>query len=338
MDRQSIDKLKNLFDSSVDAGLIPGAVILAGRGDEIFVHQAFGWAQLIPYREEMTPDTWFDVASLTKLMGPWLTLLPLIQEGSIALEDKLCDLVPYPVHPGLREVTVFHLLTHTAGLKQKQYADSFGPTREDRVRGLAMVPPEHPLGGQVLYSDLSFIFLGEIVAHARRAPFEAVCAELWGRLGMRATRYNPPQGTYCAATEIKRGQLRRGRVHDEVASQLMGVSGHAGIFSTAADIAKFCAAILPPGQSGLFDEGWLRRSYTNQTAHLGEDRALGWITYRERPEGNIVGHTGFTGTSIWMDTATREYVILLSNRVHPSRENMAMGDIRQTAFGIVFGQ
>ncbi len=163
-----------------------------------------------------------------------------------------------------------------------------------------------------------------------------VAAEIFNALGMKNTCYCPPKTAYCAATEIKKDGLRRGRVHDETCTQLGGVAGHAGVFSTAEDLGKFCAAILPPTHHRAFHEDWLRKAFTNQTAHLGEDRALGWIAYHERPEGNIVGHTGFTGTSMWLDTETCDYVILLTNRVHPTRDNDALWPVRRAAFKVAF--
>ena len=156
---------------------------------------------------------------------------------------------------------------------------------------------------------------------------------------MNDTCFNPPKTAYCAATEIRVGETLpvRGTVHDERADQLGGVAGHAGVFSTARDLARFCAALLPPTPSPIFDPEWVKRSFANQTAHLGSNRGLGWIAYTERPEGNIVGHTGFTGTSLWLDSATGLYVVLLANRVHPSRDNDAMFPIRKFGYETIFG-
>ncbi|MBO4885933.1 MAG: serine hydrolase, partial [Clostridia bacterium] len=129
----------------------------------------------------------------------------------------------------------------------------------------------------------------------------------------------------------------RGTVHDETSWMLGGVAGHAGVFSTAEDLGRFCAAIIPTRCHPLFEKDWLDKAFANQTAHLGENRCLGWIAYRERREGNIIGHTGFTGTSLWIDTVSGEYVVLLTNRVHPTRKNYTLFPIRRQGFKTVFG-
>ena len=327
--------------TAVEEERIPGAVMLAGRRGETFFHEACGCAQWLPAREPMTKDTLFDVASLSKITGTWPGILILLQEGKLSLTDTLCDmLMDRPVHPDLRDVTLWNLLTHTAGLVPTRHPDGFGDTREERVDGLLSLPPVKPRGAQVLYSDLSFIFLGEILAGYAGKPQDEVARGVFDRLGMKNTGYNPPAGAYCAATEFRPGRTDfpvRGTVHDETAEMLGGVAGHAGIFSTAEDLGRFCAAVVPDDPHPLFERDWLDRSFANQTGHLGDTRGLGWICYRVRREGNIVGHTGFTGTSMWLDTVTGEYVILLTNRVHPTRENGALFPLRREGFRKVFG-
>ncbi len=242
------------------------------------------------------------------------------------------------MHPALRDITVWNLLTHTGGLIAGRHPAEFGATRQERIDGLLSIPPEAPAGTRVRYSDLSFIFLGEILVRQLAEPQNFIAAEIFDALGMKHTGYLPPASAYCAATEVKNGETIRGRVHDTTAFELGGVAGHAGVFSTAEDLGRFCAAILPPHPNPVFDPEWLKKCYLNQTAYLGENRALGWIAHRERPEGNIVGHTGFTGTSIWMDTASGDYVVLLSNRVHPTRANDALWPARQAMFSIAFDE
>lgn len=338
MDSVRIGQLAGLIERSVAEEKFPGAVLLVGRRGKTLFHEAWGRAQLDPEPLPMTRDTLFDIASLTKLTGTWPGILLLLQEGRISLEDTLSDLLHHQkMHPDLRYVTVKHLLTHTAGLIPSRHPESFGKTRKERIDGLFLLPPEKPLGAQVLYSDLSFIFLGEILADAMGERQDYVAAEIFNALGMKHTGYLPPKNAYCAATEVVDGRTIRGWVHDEAAHQLGGVAGHAGVFSTAADLGAFCANILPDSHHPAFQEEWLRLSYQNHTAHLQENRALGWIAYHEKPGGNIVGHTGFTGTSIWMDTETGDYVILLTNRVHPTRANSQLFPVRREAFSLAFG-
>ena len=337
MDQTRINNIAQLVSSAVEEGKFPGAVLLIGNRGKTLFHEAWGWAQLYPEKLPMTRDTVFDVASLTKLTGTWPGIMLLLQEGRMSLDGTIPEMLHHQkMHPALEKVTIRHLLTHTAGLIPCHQPEHFGPTRKERIDGLFLLPPEKPLGGQVLYSDLSFIFLGEILSDAMGERQDYVASEIFNALGMKNTGYLPPRDAYCAATEIVNGQTIRGRVHDEAAHQLGGVAGHAGVFSTAEDLGAFCANMLPGMQHPAFHEEWLRLSYQNQTAHLHENRALGWIAYHEKPEGNIVGHTGFTGTSIWMDTATGDYVVLLTNRVHPTRENSALFPIRREAFKMAF--
>ena len=337
MEQYRIDGIAKLFSEAVAQEKFPGAVMLVGNGGKTQFHEAWGYAQIVPEKEKMTKDTMFDIASLSKLVGTWPGIMLLLQEGRLSLDDTLPEMLHHQkMHPALEKVTLWHLLTHTAGLLPGRHPEEFGETRKERIDGLFMLAPEKPLGGQVQYSDLSFIFLGEILAEAMGETQDRVASEIWNALGMKNTWYNPPAGSYCAATEIKKGVLRRGSVHDETCTQLGGVAGHAGVFSTAEDLGKFCAAILPPTHNSAFREEWLKKAYTNQTGHLGENRALGWIAYHERPEGNIMGHTGFTGTSMWLDTLTGDYVILLTNRVHPTRDNDNLWPVRREAFKVAF--
>ena len=338
MDKQKAAAMVELVSRAVAEEKIPGAVLLIGNGGKTQFHEAWGWAQLIPEKLPMTKNTLFDIASLSKLAGTWPGIMLLLQEGRLSPEDKLCEMLHHQkMHPDIRDVTLFQLLTHTAGLVPSCHPDVFGQTRKERIDGLFMLKPECPAGEKVLYSDLSFIFLGEILADAMGEKQEYVAAEIFNALGMYDTCYCPKEGAYCAATEIRDGATVRGRVHDSTCRMLGGVAGHAGVFSTAEDLGTFCAAILPPTNHPAFHADWLKKAYENHTAHLGGNRGLGWIAYHEKAGGNIVGHTGFTGGSIWMDTETGDYVILLTNRVHPSRENAELGPIRRKLFLLAFG-
>lgn len=338
MEKRFLDFMKQV-ESYVGEGKVPGAVAAVGRGDEIYFLKAFGNAIITPVVERMTEDTLFDIASLSKLTGVWAPMVTLLQSGRVKLETPLPEAIGKKVHPALEKITVFNLLTHTAGLVPAIDTDAFGETREERIQGLLNTPPVSPVNGQVVYSDLSFIFLGEIIANITGKPLEVAAGEIWKALGMNDTCYNPAPGAFCAATEIRKGETLpvRGSVHDERACQLGGVAGHAGVFSTARDLCRFCAAFLPPVPSALFDAAWVKKSFENHTAHLSSNRGLGWIAYNERPEGNIVGHTGFTGTSLWLDSASGVYTVLLTNRVHPSRDNDAPYALRKSGFETVYG-
>lgn len=337
----NIDTAKRMYASvreTVDAGAIPCAHVLIGQKDEILLDEFTGYAQLFPEKDPLRPGTLFDVASLSKITGVWPGILLLLQKGELTLETRLADAISYPVHEDLKNVTIFNLLTHTAGLIPFISTDPFGVTREDRIKGCLMTPPTGPANKEVVYSDLSFIFLGEILAQHMGKPLEDCAAELWKKFGMTQTCYNPPKSAFCAATEFRPGASLpvRGSVHDERSEELSGVAGHAGVFSTAEDLGKFLRACDPKDPNPVFDPDWLRRCYTNQTHAYQSDRGLAWVVYHEKEGGNIVGHTGFTGTSFWLDTETGVYIVILSNRVHPTRNNDAMFGVRKRAFEIAF--
>ena len=318
---------------------VPGAVAAIGRGDEIFGIRTFGHAILTPSVEPMTENTLFDIASLSKLTGTWAPILLLLQEGKLTLDTYLPDAIGKEVHPSLEKVRVFNLLTHTSCLIPKIDVYEYGESREERLDKIRMTTELTSIDTKVVYNDPDFIFLGEIVENLTGKRQDEAAGEIWKKLGMNDTCYNPAPGTYCAATEIRKGQTLpvRGSVHDERSEQLRGIAGHAGVFSTARDLCRFCAAILPPKPSEIFDPEWIKKSFTNHTAHLNSNRGLGWIAYHEKPGGNIVGHTGFTGTSLWLDSETGIYTVLLTNRVHPTRDTNAPNPLRKSGFETVYG-
>ena len=317
----------------------PGAVLLVGDGRGPAFLEACGCAQWFPFRRPMFTTTRFDIASLSKLTGPWPGIIRLLDKGVITLETPLGEALPgRPMHPGVAKVTIWNLLTHTGGLHP--FMNTHGATREQRVDSLLALPPLHAPGGEPVYSDLSFIFLGEVLAAQTGEPLEKAAARFWRELGMNDTCYNPPFDGDYAATEIRAGCLvpQVGTVHDERSAQLGGVAGHAGVFSTAEDLGRFCAAIARPEDCRVLPPEWVRRSYQNQTREAGGDRGLGWVVYAELGDGRLVGHTGFTGTSIWMDSETGEYAVLLTNRVHPSRANSNLYPVRVAVRRAVFPQ
>ena len=332
-----MEKAQALLRASVDERRIPGYAVLVGQGNDLLLRESYGCAQWIPQERPMTLETMFDLASLTKLTAVWPLIIRLLDAGKLTLDTTLPEAMDFPPerYPHLARTTIFQLLTHTAGLVE--FMDTTGETRQERLESLYRAPLKYAPDQQVLYSDLSFIFLGEIAAHQLGMPLEMAVNTVFGPLGMHDTMFNPPKEKYAfAATEIRPGQSLPvcGTVHDERAEQLGGVAGHAGLFSTVDDMGRFARAILL-GHEDL-PEKWVARSCENQTARLNSNRALGWIVYRAQEGGNIVGHTGFTGTSLWMNAKDQRYCVLLTNRVHPTRANNALGQIREELFQIVF--
>ena len=317
--------------------LIPGAVFIAGKEQEVLFHKAYGCAQWEPEELPMTEDTLFDLASLTKVTATWPCIARLLEQGTVRLDETLPDLLPgWPVPEEMKRITLFQLLTHTAGLEEDVDLDGFGPTREERVRGIMRIPLRYPVGEGVHYSDLGFILLGEIASAGTGMPLDRAAAQIWQELGMTHTTFNPPRDTYCASTEKVDGVVTRGVVHDERAQQLFGVAGHAGAFSTAADLARYCAQLLPGRGSRICSDAWLRESFRLHVPDETWNRGLAWVVYREDPAGNLIGHTGFTGTSLCVDTATGHYSVLLTNRVHPTRANKNLQSIRLQLRSILY--
>ncbi len=314
---------------AVAAGEVPGAVILVGRGDRVLYRKALGSRALVPATEVMTVDTIFDVASLTKVVATMPAVLLLWEQGRVDLEAPLGRYLKEFNTPAFRDVTIRRLLTHSAGLPDLPSREAMGrgfpqAARLQAQSGLSVAP-----GSMVLYSDTGFILLGEMVRRVSGEPLDRfVQKRFYGPLGMRDTRFRPPSSwkPRIAPTEVISAGALRGAVHDGNARKLDGVAGHAGLFSTADDLARYCRMLL---HGGVLDgkrylkAATVRAMFTPEV--IGETtRGLGWdmSSGYSRTLGSYfpagsVGHTGFTGTSIWMDPANQDYLIILTNRVHP---------------------
>jgi CubicO group peptidase (beta-lactamase class C family) len=272
---------------------------------------------------ECDPETLFDVASLTKPLSTTMLAMMAIDEGALALDDRPRN-----------ELTVEHLLTHSSGLPAWKL---LGATRAEVLRAVAAEPLESPPGSVARYSDLGFILLGAAVEHALGEPLDAAFARRVAQpLGI-GTRFNPQERARCAPTE---GELR-GVVHDENARAMGGVAGHAGLFSTARDVSRIVRALVAAWHGvrststpRLLPAARVRQMWTPSTVP-GSTWCLGWdrpsatgSSAGERWPKDGVGHLGFTGCSIWIDPPRARWVVLLSNRVHPTRANHAIKQLR----------
>ncbi|HEY8346738.1 MAG TPA: serine hydrolase [Symbiobacteriaceae bacterium] len=330
-------RLEQAFDvlrSEIAAGLLPGAVAVIARRGAAVAHRALGWRQLYPHRRPMEPDTLFDLASLTKVAATLPAVLTLLEQGAFRLDDPVCRFFPAFSGGGKEQVTVRHLLTHTGGLPADfPHQALTGDRAEDIARILAQPLQAEP-GLQVIYSDLGFIILGEMVALLSGEPLDRyVRRAVHGPLGMHQTGFRPSAAlrNRCAATEYRPhlGRWQCGEVHDEKAAALGGVAGHAGLFGTAADLAAYGQMWLSGG-AGVLSPATVAVATRDQTAGLGEGRGLGWIVTRPGDThlscGDLFtpgsfGHTGFTGTSLWIEPARELVVVLLTNRVHLGRQD-----------------
>ncbi|HEV2705391.1 MAG TPA: exo-beta-N-acetylmuramidase NamZ domain-containing protein [Pyrinomonadaceae bacterium] len=333
---------------AIERGETPGAVVLVARKGRIAWRKAYGSRALSPAREAMTTDTIFDVASLTKVVATTTSIMMLVERGQVRLNDPIVHYIPELKGEGRDRVTVEQLLTHRSG-----YAPDFDLRErwtgtEEALKRLYAERPRNPPDTRFVYSDIGMIALGEIVRRVSGQTLDEFARrEIFEPLGMRDTTFNPRAELRprIAPTETRRAmssylggtgeasaagdEMLRGEVHDPTANRMNGVAGHAGLFSTADDLAVFCQMILQGGEYMgrriLSPLGVATMTRARAVTDEGGARALGWDVASSFssnrgdlfPLGSF-GHTGFTGTSIWIDPASESFVVFLSNRVHPA--------------------
>ena len=340
-------RIDDLVVGAMAAKLTPGAVVLVGQGDQTLYEKAFGFRATAPAEEPMTLDTVFDLASLTKVIATTTAVMTLVEDGRLRLSDPVATHIPGFERYGKGNITIRHLMTHVSGLRPD--VDLHPWTGYDAAIDLAKdeVPTAAP-GETFVYSDINFFLLGDIVtrltgqsldAYLKRAVFEP--------LAMTETGFNPPKTLLpriapterCAeqdAWPCKRPDAAalRGVVHDPTARRMGGIAGHAGLFSTARDLQRFARMLINGGHLGgvrVMSSATVRAMTSPATpAGMTAVRGLGWdidTTFSSNrgdlfPVGSY-GHTGFTGTSLWIDPSSGGYVIFLSSRLHPD----GVGDV-----------
>jgi beta-glucosidase-like glycosyl hydrolase/CubicO group peptidase (beta-lactamase class C family) len=346
-DAARLEGVTRFLESQVADGAFPGGVMVVGHRGAVVYRTAVG-----RYGEDdprpVTDSTVYDMASLTKVVGLTTAAMLLVAEGKLDLDRPVQEYVPGFTGPRKAEVLVRHLLTHTSGLPAWVPLHLATANREDAVRRVLEEPLASRPDDNYVYSDLGAITLAQVVEAAAEQPLdEFLDIRVFQPLGMRYTRFLPPASwrPFTAPTERDpwRGRVLRGEVHDENAARLGGVSGHAGLFSTGPDLARFALWILDAYHGRLPIDAPVQlpatvvREFTRrQPGPEGSTRALGWDTPTPgggRSSGTMLspasfGHTGFTGTSIWIDPQKEVFIILLTNRVHPTRENRALLSIR----------
>ncbi|HVV43831.1 MAG TPA: serine hydrolase domain-containing protein, partial [Bryobacteraceae bacterium] len=315
------------INQAVREDKIPGAVVLVGHNRQVVYRKAYGYRALLPAKEPMTADTIFDIASLTKIVATTSAMMKLFEEGRIRIDDPVTTYLP-EFQGGRSAITIRDLMTHFSGLRPDLDLDPPWSGYETGIRRALADKPAGPPEQKFVYSDINFILLGEIVHRLSGLPEnEYVKQILFDPLGMKDTTYlpSPALRPRIAPTEMQKdGTILRGVVHDPTSRYMGGVAGHAGVFSTADDLGKFCQMILDGGD-GLFSPATIRKFTSPATAaNQSVVRGLGWdiqspysgVRGELFPEGSF-GHSGFTGTSIWIDPYSRTYVVLLANSVHP---------------------
>jgi len=321
--------LDRIVNEAIDARTTPGAVLLIGRGDVILHEAAYGSRRVIPNREPMAIDTVFDAASLTKVVVTAPAVMMLVEEGRIRLNDRVTTYLP-----GFAggDITIRQLLTHTSGLRPDVDLE---PAWSGYETGIAKALREKPTaepGTRFIYSDINFILLAEIVHKVSGLPINEFAAQrIFEPLSMTDSTYlpGPALRARIAPTEqLPDGTILHGVVHDPTTRFMSGVAGHAGMFTTARDLGRFAQAMLRGGERGgrrILSPLTVAQMTTRQSPPDLPSRGLGWDidSPYASPRGDLLpigsyGHTGYTGCSVWIDPHSRLWIVLMTNRVHPT--------------------
>jgi len=335
----------DVLDRGVADHAFPGGVLAVGYHNTLAMH-AFGRQTYDVNSPAITPETMYDAASLTKSVVTTTLVAMQVEAGQIDLDATVAHYIPEwaggPNPDWRSRVTIRHLLTHTSGLPAHEDFYKTIKTQQEMIAQICAEPLAYEPGTQSVYSDLGFILLGEILQRVTGRPLDQLARErIFAPLGMESTTFNPGAALRkrIAPTEMDttwRKRLIRGEVHDENAFAMGGVAGHAGMFATAPDLAAFCQMVL---NGGIYEhKRLLARATLNQftaPSTLGQGtRTLGWMLPTENSASghffaaDSFGHLGFTGASIWIDPSRELFVVLLTNRVYPTRDNEKIAQVR----------
>jgi uncharacterized protein YbbC (DUF1343 family)/CubicO group peptidase (beta-lactamase class C family) len=337
-DPDRLARIDRAVERQIAAKNVPGAVVLVGRHGRLAWARAYGQRAVEPAAEPMTRDTIFDMASLTKPLATATSVLILAERGKVRLADPLVKYLPEFDNHGKSAITIEHLLRHRTGLIADNPLSDYADGPEKAWERIAALPLNGRPGERYLYSDVNFLILGHLVERVSGKPLnEFAQQEVFGPLGMAETRFLPLTNgkvnstidlARCAPTEKEGDQWLRGVVHDPRARALGGVAGHAGLFSTADDVALYACMLLNEGKATdgrtILAPETVRRMIDPADTPAGQRRGLGWdvATSHSHPRGRLFGptsfgHTGFTGTSLWVDPETGTFVVILASRLHP---------------------
>ncbi len=335
--------LDQAIDDAIQAGTTPGAVVLIGHDGKILYRKAYGDRAIVPQRERMTLDTIFDAASLTKVIATASCLMKLFDQGKLDVDQPVTKYLP-EFQGGHSAITVRNLMTHFSGMPPDLTLKPPWSGYETGVRKALMEKPTGPPGVKFVYSDINFILLGEMVHRlSGQMLSDFARAQVFQPLGMQDTRFLPPASEIAriAPTEFDPagGPPMRGIVDDPTARYMGGVAGHAGLFITADDLAKFAQMMLDRGVflgKRLFSAEVVEK-FTHSQSPPDQPilRGLGWDIDSpfSRNRGKLFpigsyGHTGYTGTSIWIDPQSKSFVILLTNYIHPRKDKRSLSALR----------
>ena len=328
----NFEQSDKLIQDAIAHGKCPGAVLLVGRGDQIVYRKAYGNRSLEPAKTPATADTIFDLASLTKAVATAPSIMILADRGQLRVDDKVSKYLPDFARNGKGEITIEQLLLHRGGLIPDNDRADYDNGSAEAFRKIDALTPRWTPGTHFAYSDVGYIVLGRVVEKVSGRPLDAFArAEIFEPLAMDHSRFNPPASwqASCAPTEQRAGHWMAGEVHDPRAYALGGVAGHAGLFSTADDLSRFCRMLLHGGRldgKQILSEATVKEM-TRERCLPHNDGCRGYGFDIDTPysgcrgdrfdRGSTFGHTGFTGTMFWVDPVHACYFILLTNSVHP---------------------
>ena len=327
----SLDSRLAVLDPIVNEAIaqrqIPGAVVIIGHDGQVVYRKAYGSRALEPRREPMTVDTVFDCASLTKVIVTTTAIMQLWEQGRFRMSDPVAKYLPEFAQNGKQDITIRQLLIHYSGLAPDLDLTKPWEGKETAYRMAFEAAPERSPGAVFVYSDINFVVLGALVERLSGESLdEYALKHIFEPVGMKETRFVPPHAwepRIAPTEEDENHHLLRGVVHDPTARRMGGVAGNAGVFSTADDLAIFAQALLDGGRGVLTPATVAKMTAPQQPVNGTAVRGFGWdidsplSTNRGEllPVGSY-GHTGFAGTSLWIDPTTRTYIVLLTNAVH----------------------
>lgn len=321
--------LDPIINNAIEQQQIPGAVLIVGHKGQVVYRKAYGSRSIVPRREPMTFDTIFDCASLTKVVATTTALMQLWEQGKFRMADPVEKYLPEFAQNGKQDVTIRQLMVHYSGLPEDLDLARKWEGKETGYRMAFESTPDRPVGSAFVYSDINFIVLGALVERLSGESLDQYVAKhVFAPLGMKETRFLPSSAwlpRIAPTEEDEDHRLLQGVVHDPTARRMGGVAGHAGLFSTADDLATFAQALLDGGRGVLTSATIAKMTAPQQPVNGTALRGFGWdidspfSTNRGEllPVGSF-GHTGFTGTSLWIDLTTQTYIVLMTNAVHMS--------------------
>ena len=364
-----MERLDTFFQQEIQRQTIPGAVVCVAHRGQVVWHRAYGMAAVVPQQRPMCCNTLFDIASLTKVVATTSLLLLAHHDGVCALDDRLSRFYPHLTDTAMASVTLRHILAHSGGFAawyplyqeilpggpMSEGAETARMRRRQAAHAILQRPLEYAPGTQIVYSDLGFMLLTDILEEQYQQSLDALFLQrVVHPLGLEAVAYRPlgsptplPScAAAYAATEACawRQRVLVGEVHDENAWAMGGVAGHAGVFATAEALWQFAHALLDTvaGRRQWLPSVLLRDSWQRQPGPPDSTRALGWDTPTPGRSSagtyfspHSIGHLGFTGTSLWIDLEHQVTVVLCTNRVHPSRQATGITRLRPAVHNLI---